>query len=51
MNALLIIAIVIGSLLAIFGLVCLISFIRYAYQSGNEVSKKIRTNSKGEMED
>ena len=42
---------IIGTLLAIFGLYCLISFIRYAYNLGEEERKKIVTNSKKKMED
>lgn len=42
---------IIGTLLAIFGLYCLISFLRYAYNLGEEERKKIVTNSKKKMED
>lgn len=42
---------IVGSLLALFGLYCLISFLRYAYNLGEEERKKIVTNSKNEKED
>lgn len=42
---------IIGTLLALFGLYCLISFLRYAYNLGEEERKKIVTNSKNKKED
>ncbi len=42
---------IIGTLLALFGLYCLISFLRYAYNLGEEERKKIVTNSKDKKED
>lgn len=42
---------IIGTLLAIFGLYCLISFIRYAYNLGEEERRKVVTNSKNKKED
>lgn len=42
---------IIGTLLALFGLYCLISFLRYAYNLGEEEKKKIVTNSKNKKED
>lgn len=42
---------IVGTLLALFGLYCLISFLRYAYNLGEEEKKKIVTNSKDKKED
>ena len=51
MKILIIALVILGTLLAIFGLYCLISFIRYAYNLGEEERKKIVTNSKNKKED
>lgn len=51
MNIIEILGITVVILLAIFGLVCLISFVRYAYRQGKRTSEQIRTNSKGEKEE